>query len=596
VCYGGRFLRPGTTDLGTFAGSARHLRGEAALNPRPDQESANRERDLSFLVKATRLLADSLDVETTLATVARLSLPHLGSWCMVDLLEGDHMRRLAIIHPDPTKQALAEQLLEGWPPLRDDPLGIPSAVRTRKSQIVFPVTDEMLTAAARSPKTLELLRALQIGSFMTIPLLTRGQVLGAITYVSPDYGESFTAEDQVLGEDLGARVAIAIDNSRLMRDAQRALAAAELAEERFSRIIAIAADAIISVDESQRIILFNEGAEKIFGYGRAEIMGQPLAVLLPERAREMHETHVRNFGGSPEAARRMGHRREIAGRRKNGEEFPAEASISKLEVGGVRVYTVVLRDTTEARDAVLAQEKLLQAVTQATEARTRLLRGVTHDIKNPLGAADGYAQLLEMELRGTLLPAQEKWVAGVRRGIGGALALISDLLELSFAESGQLPVHREPLDLAVLAEMTVEEHRGVAEAGGHVLVWERGAPVPVVSDPARIRQVLGNLLTNAIKYTPAPGRITTWIEEVPGGTAPRVAIHVHDNGLGIPPDERESIFGEFHRLHSSEQASGHGLGLAISRLIARLLDGDLTVSGEPGEGATFTLLLPAEVR
>lgn len=558
-----------------------------------DPGSLNWERDLSFLVTATRLLAGSLDVETTLATVARLSLPHLGSWCMVDLLEGDHMRRLAIIHPDPSRQALAEQLLEGWPPLRDDPLGIPSAIRTRQSQIVCPVTDEMLTAAARTPKTLELLRALEIGSFMTIPLLARGQVLGAITYVSPKAGESFTEQDQVLGEDLGARVAIAIDNARLMRDVQRALTAAELAEERFSGIIGIAAEAIISVDEAQRIILFNEGAENIFGYQEREVMGQSLAVLLPERARAVHEEHVNTFGRSPEIARRMGHRREISGRRKNGEEFPAEASISKLEVGGVRVYTVVLRDTTEARNAVLAQEKLLLAVTQATEARARLLRGVTHDIKNPLGAADGYAQLLEMELRGTLLPQQEKWVAGVRRGIGGALALITDLLELSSAESGALRIEREPIDLALLAAAAVEEHRGAAEAGGHLLVYERGEPVPVHTDPARVRQVLGNLLTNAIKYTPAPGRITAWIERDPDGErGQRVAIHVNDSGSGIPLDERESIFGEFHRLHSPEQASGHGLGLAISRLIARLLDGDLTVSGEPGEGATFTLTLP----
>lgn|GEM_PF-1503973 len=565
-----------------------------------DGGSVNRERDLSFLLEATRLLADSLDVETTLATVARLSLPHLGSWCMVDLLEGDHMRRLAIIHPDPEMQALAEQLLEGWPPLRDDPLGIPSAVRTRRSEIVFPVTDEMLTAAARSPRTLELLRALRIGSFMTIPLLARGQVLGAITYVSPEYGEAFTSQDQVLGEDLGARVAIAIDNARLMRDAGRAVVAAELAEERFSRIIAIAAEAIISIDESQRIILFNEGAENIFGYGASEIMGEPLALLIPERARAGHDQHVRNFGESPEVARRMGHRREIAGRRKNGEEFPAEASISKLEIGGARVYTVVLRDTTEARNAVLAQEALLLVVTQATEARARLLRGVTHDIKNPLGAADGYAQLLEMELVGTLLPQQEKWVAGVRRGIGGALALIIDLLEVSSAESGELPIHRETIDLTLLCTEAVDEHRGAAEARGHELVWNRGEAVAIHTDPARVRQVLGNLLTNAVKYTPAPGVVTVWIERDAGGASPglgrRVAVHVSDNGSGIPRDQRESIFGEFHRLHSAEQASGHGLGLAISRLIARLLDGDLTVSGEPGEGATFSLLLPAGTR
>lgn len=558
-----------------------------------DQQRSDtpRERDLSFLVEATRLLADSLDVETTLATVARLSLPHLGSWCMVDLREGDHMRRLAIIHPDPEKQALAEQLLGGWPPLRDDALGIPSAMRTGRSQVVISVDDEMVVAAARSERNLALLRALEIGSFMTIPLAARGEVLGAITYVSPNHGDSFTPRDLALAEDLAARVAIAIDNSRLMRRA-------ELSEERFSRIISIAAEAIVSVDESQRIVLFNEGAENIFGYVEHEVVGQPLALLLPERARAVHQAHVKAFGDSPEVARRMGNRHEIAGRRKNGEEFPAEASISKLVLGGERVYTVVLRDITEARNAVLAQEKLLLAVTQTTEARTRLLRGVTHDVKNPLGAADGFAQLLELELRGTLLPEQAKLVAGVRRGIAGALGIITDLLDLSLAESGGLPVHQELVDLAMIAQEALEDHRGAAEAQGHVLVWQGNGPVPIYTDPIRVREVLGNLFTNAIKYTPAPGYITHWIEvdtsSIPPGPGRWVAAHVRDTGPGIPPDARESIFGEFHRLHSAEQASGHGLGLSISRQIARLLDGDLTVSGEPGEGATFSLWLPAD--
>jgi hypothetical protein len=94
--------------------------------PRKDRPEPIREQDLSFLVEATRLLGQSLDVETTLASVARLSLPHFGSWCVVDLCEGDHMRRVAIIHPEPEGQALADELLAGWPPERDDPLGVPS--------------------------------------------------------------------------------------------------------------------------------------------------------------------------------------------------------------------------------------------------------------------------------------------------------------------------------------------------------------------------------------------------------------------------------------------------------------------------------------
>ncbi|HSJ24309.1 MAG TPA: GAF domain-containing sensor histidine kinase [Longimicrobiales bacterium] len=185
------------------------------------------ERDMTFLLEATRLLAGSLDVEATLASVARLSLPHFGSWCVVDLCEDDVMRRVAIIHPDPAAQVLADKLVMGWPPLRDDPLGVPSVVRTRKSQVVFPVTDEMLVEAARSPENLAILRALEIGSFMSVPLLARDKVLGAITYVSPNHGDSFSERDLVLAEDLAARCAMAIDNSRLLQSAEAAQAQAE---------------------------------------------------------------------------------------------------------------------------------------------------------------------------------------------------------------------------------------------------------------------------------------------------------------------------------------------------------------------------------
>src|SRR5690606_1828619 len=127
----------------------------------------------------------------------------------------------------PQAQPLADELLTGWPPERDDPLGVPSVVRTRKSQVVFPVTDEMLIKSARSPENLAILRALEIGSFMTLPLLARDQVLGAITYVSPNHGDSFSERDLDLAEDLATRCAIAIDNSRLLEKAEAAQAEAE---------------------------------------------------------------------------------------------------------------------------------------------------------------------------------------------------------------------------------------------------------------------------------------------------------------------------------------------------------------------------------
>jgi signal transduction histidine kinase len=241
-------------------------------------------------------------------------------------------------------------------------------------------------------------------------------------------------------------------------------------------------------------------------------------------------------------------------------------------------------------------ERALADTARATEARAHLLRGVSHDVKNPLGAARGYAQLLEEGIRGELTPDQAKFVVGIRRSIDGALAILADLLDLARADSGGLHVERVEADLARIAREAGDDHRAAARAAGHALECPApAAALRVHTDPARVRQVLGNLLSNAIKYTPAPGRISVRAEQADGGGARPgtwAVLRVTDSGPGIPPEKREAVFDEFTRLHDGTEIQGHGLGLAISRRVARLLGGDLDVSGAPGEGATFTLWLP----
>jgi signal transduction histidine kinase len=197
-----------------------------------------RDGEAPFLAEASRLLADSLDYETTLATVAMLALPHLGAWCIVDVVEeGGEIRRVAVVHPDPAHQERARELRDGWPPNRDDPLGVPAVARTRRSEMISPVDDELLRRMARSERNLELLEQLGIGSLMIVPLLARGEILGAITFVAPRDAPRYDAEDLGLAEDLAARAAIAIDNARLYRMAEQARDAAERASQAKSQFL-----------------------------------------------------------------------------------------------------------------------------------------------------------------------------------------------------------------------------------------------------------------------------------------------------------------------------------------------------------------------
>lgn len=238
-------------------------------------------------------------------------------------------------------------------------------------------------------------------------------------------------------------------------------------------------------------------------------------------------------------------------------------------------------------------ERALAGLRESYAARERMMRGVTHDLKNPLGAARGFADLLEEGVPGALNPAQARMAAGIRRNVDAALAIIHDLLDLARADAGTLEVARERLDCGDLLRDAVDDHRAVATAAGHALELRAAHGLLVVADPQRVRQVLGNLLSNAIKYTPRGGRVVVDAASGDGSRAGDwVRVTVEDSGPGIPPEHREGVFQEFQRLDPAA-AEGHGLGLAIGRRIARLLGGDLTVGDAEIGGAAFTLWLPA---
>ncbi|MBV9880840.1 MAG: HAMP domain-containing histidine kinase [Gemmatirosa sp.] len=233
------------------------------------------------------------------------------------------------------------------------------------------------------------------------------------------------------------------------------------------------------------------------------------------------------------------------------------------------------------------------ALRESTAAKSALMHGVTHDLKNPLGAALGYVSLLEEGLIGPLDPQARGVVTRIRHLLDTTVHALQDLLELARAESRELAIAPRPIDLGVLAAECARDHEAVARGAGLALTAAPPPrPVQVSTDPARVRQILENLIGNAVKYTPAGGHVAVAVDHADG----RARIVVTDDGPGVPAEHRERVFEEFFRLPSHDGGdgapAGTGVGLAISRRLARRLGGDLTVGAAEGGGAAFVLVLP----
>ena len=243
----------------------------------------------------------------------------------------------------------------------------------------------------------------------------------------------------------------------------------------------------------------------------------------------------------------------------------------------------------------LAEEALARAETErrrvelerVTESKSRLMRGFSHDVKNPIGAADGYLQLLQDGLMDPLTPRQSASIDRARRSLEQAQRLIEDLLALARADSDRLDVQRVMVNLGEIAHDAAEEFRAQAEQKGLSIACDHdGDGVVVESDPVRVRQVLSNLVSNAVKYTDR-GSVTVHVRS----DGHRGMIEVADTGRGISADGQSHVFQEFVRL-DPHAAPGAGVGLAISRKIVQTLGGEITVMSEVGRGSRFVLSLP----
>ncbi len=269
-----------------------------------------------------------------------------------------------------------------------------------------------------------------------------------------------------------------------------------------------------------------------------------------------------------------------------------------LTIGlGVFALVAVLllaRLARELQNAAVQEAQLNADIAKLFESRARFIRGFTHDLKNPLGAADAYAQLIEQGVISDPTRFAQS-VGRIRASIRAALHLINDVLDLARAEAGELPLRLEPIDVTRITGQIADEYKAQADAADLALEVQIDPGLPsVVSDELRVRQVLGNLISNAIKYTPHGGQVGIRVftqQDGQHGHAHWTGIQVWDTGPGIPEDMRDRIFEEFTRIDLAKP--GVGLGLAISKRIAGAMGGRLSLENGAGPGSRFTLWLPA---
>ena len=387
--------------------------------------------------------------------------------------------------------------------------------------------------------------------------------------------------DRIAAGDFEARCPVE-STDELGRLATRVNFMAERLRESALSLVDHVLDGIISIDGRGTVESFNPAAERLFGYGAAEVIGRNVRMLMPDPYRAGHDGFIRSYVATGEA-KIIGIGREVIGLRKDGTTFPMDLAVSEFRVSGRRFFTGIVRDITERKRAE-------QALRDADRHKDEFLAMLSHELRNPLAALSTAAHVLRAAAPGD--PAALGAHGVIERQTEHMARLIEDLLDITRVRLGKLSLKREAVDLAKLATDVIGSWRAGGSLHGRAAVQLDPSPAWIDADRARIEQILSNLLHNALKFTPADGEIRVTLREERG----EAVLRVTDNGRGIAPEALGLIFEPFVQGEPNldRAEGGLGLGLALVKRLAELHGGTVSAeSGGPGQGASFIVRLPA---
>jgi PAS domain S-box-containing protein len=390
--------------------------------------------------------------------------------------------------------------------------------------------------------------------------------------------------------------------SQAREESTRATAAEALARDREAQtrqIVETALDACLAMNEQGLIVGWNGQAEALFGWSQQEALGRRLSdLIIPPAYRDAHERGLQRFlatGNGPALGRRL----EMSALHRDGHEFPVELSIGfPVRFGTGYLFHAFLRDISDRKRAEAERQQheaalrhAKEAAEEASQAKSQFLANMSHEIRTPLNAVIGMTSLL---LDTELTDEQRQFALVSRTSSEALLAILNDILDFSKIEAGQLELEEQPFDLRLCIEEAMDLIAVPAAEKNIELAYDMvaGVPAVVVGDMTRLRQVLTNLVGNAVKFT-ARGEITVLITARPAGSRHEIEFTVRDTGIGIPPDKRDRLFRPFSQVDASttRQYGGTGLGLVISRRLVELMEGRMWVESTPGQGSTFSFVI-----
>ncbi|MGH7296126.1 MAG: PAS domain S-box protein, partial [Polyangiaceae bacterium] len=393
------------------------------------------------------------------------------------------------------------------------------------------------------------------------------------------------------------------EEGALVSSAIRDITERRKAEERFRGLLESAPDAMLIVGRNGRITLVNAQAEKLFGYGREELLTMPIERLIPARFHEKHPSHRDGYFSSPRP-RAMGAGLDLYAVRKDGTEFPAEISLSPIETPDGTFATAAVRDITEqklrreeeTRRKSQELEEENRRMQEANRLKSEFLANMSHELRTPLNAIIGFAELMFKGKVGPVSDDHKEYLGDILNSSRHLLKLINDVLDLAKVESGKMEFRPESVDLGKVIAEVRDILRGLASTKRIRIETKVDASVaPAVLDPSKLKQVLYNYLSNALKFTPEEGLVTIRVVPQEGDS---VRIEVDDTGIGIRPEDTHRLFVEFQQLDAgmAKKYQGTGLGLALTKRIVDAQGGRVGVRSEPGKGSTFWAELPRRAR